>query len=297
MKNPTMNLSLAAAFLATPWLAAQDSAPNGNLAQQLQAAYQPTVMDASGIKVAQPGTILVVKKEGIQANPPKIGYYGNDYADGKVNAGALSSAVDSVKDRAKGILGNPLGRKVDRRVDSVALAVDDKVYLTKMEIKPASIDFYIQSCGSCDPAAADPAHHPHLAKVSVKLVSGFINKTDFNHLQQSIGEIFAVPDGGGEEAQDQPQPQPQEDAAVQPAPAGQESAPAQPPERFADIAPPEPPPAEPPHIQRGQSPEQVAAMLGNPRKIVDLDDKQIYIYKDLKVTFVKEKVVNFVNVE
>jgi hypothetical protein len=36
--------------------------------------------------------------------------------------------------------------------------------------------------------------------------------------------------------------------------------------------------------------DQVVAILGQPEKSVDLGSKQIYVYKDLKVTFVNGKV-------
>jgi hypothetical protein len=48
--------------------------------------------------------------------------------------------------------------------------------------------------------------------------------------------------------------------------------------------------AEPQVIQLGQTSDQVRAALGQPDKVVNLGAKQIYVYKDLKVTFVSEKV-------
>jgi hypothetical protein len=48
--------------------------------------------------------------------------------------------------------------------------------------------------------------------------------------------------------------------------------------------------AEPQTIQLGQTSDQVRATLGQPEKVVNLGAKQIYVYKDLKVTFVSEKV-------
>jgi len=38
--------------------------------------------------------------------------------------------------------------------------------------------------------------------------------------------------------------------------------------------------------------DQVKSALGQPEKIVDLGKKQIYVYKDLKVTFVDGKVTD-----
>jgi hypothetical protein len=42
----------------------------------------------------------------------------------------------------------------------------------------------------------------------------------------------------------------------------------------------------------GQSPDEVKAILGNPANIVSLGTKQIYVYKDVKVTFNNGKVTD-----
>jgi hypothetical protein len=290
MQSATRSFSLAmAALLTAPWLpAAQDQALKGGMVQQLQAVYVPTVMDATGIKVMQRGTTLVVKKDGMRANPPKLGYYGNSFEDGQIGASAMSSAADKAKEKAKelGRISWPKRLKVDSRT----LAVDEKVYLRKIEIKPASIDLYVQSCGTCDPAAADPVHQPYLAKVSVHFVSGFLTTSNLSQVQQAIDEILAAPDdanaGDGQAAQAQPETAPADPAPV-PA-ADPPPAPAETP--LAQIPPPEAPPAEP--VRLGDTIEQVVFKLGKPERMVNLDTKEIYIYTNMKVkvTFVKGKV-------
>ena len=50
------------------------------------------------------------------------------------------------------------------------------------------------------------------------------------------------------------------------------------------------PPPEPQQIEKGQTPEQVKAALGPPEKIVNLGAKQLYVYHDIKVTFLNGKV-------
>src|ERR1039458_2365981 len=59
------------------------------------------------------------------------------------------------------------------------------------------------------------------------------------------------------------------------------------------IAPP-PPPADtpPPSIELGQTEDQVTAAFGQPAKIVRLGVKEIFYYKDMKVTFTDGKVSN-----
>ena len=48
--------------------------------------------------------------------------------------------------------------------------------------------------------------------------------------------------------------------------------------------------AAPASIQLGQTVDQVVAILGQPERIANLGSKQIYAYKDLKVTFIDGKV-------
>jgi hypothetical protein len=50
------------------------------------------------------------------------------------------------------------------------------------------------------------------------------------------------------------------------------------------------PPPEPVQIEKGMTPDQVKAANGVPDKIINLGAKQIYVYKDIKVTFLNGKV-------
>jgi hypothetical protein len=60
---------------------------------------------------------------------------------------------------------------------------------------------------------------------------------------------------------------------------------------MADIAPP-PPPADTPTIAIGQTKAQVTAAFGQPVKTAKLGAKEIFYYKDMKVTFTNGKVSN-----
>jgi len=50
--------------------------------------------------------------------------------------------------------------------------------------------------------------------------------------------------------------------------------------------------AAPPTLTLGLSIDDVRAIQGEPQKIVDLGPKQIYVYKDLKITFTDGKVTD-----
>jgi hypothetical protein len=284
MRNSTGRLSLAmAAFLAAASVltAAQDGVPKGNLVQQLQKAYPLTVMDKKG-KVTQAGAILVMKKEGLQANPPGMKYYYNDYQDGQIAAGNVSSATDTVKGAV--ISRAPwLPKSVKKNIDSRTLAVDEKVYLMRMDINPTSIDFFVRSCGdACRPDAPDPAHtSPYLAEVSFHFNKGYQN-SDFSQVQSTINSVFALSDDASAGAA--------ESAQALPAPGGALSSPAPAEAPLAPIAPPERPSPEP--VRIGDTVEQVVAKWGTPDATVKLDTKEVYLYKDvkMKVTFVDGKV-------
>ncbi len=58
--------------------------------------------------------------------------------------------------------------------------------------------------------------------------------------------------------------------------------------------PPPPPPADaaPPTIAVGQTVDQVTAAFGQPTRVAKLGAKQIFYYKDMKVTFTNGKVSN-----
>ena len=79
-------------------------------------------------------------------------------------------------------------------------------------------------------------------------------------------------------------------AAATPAPA----APAPQETPLAAIPPPPPPddapPPAPPTVAEGQTTDQVIAILGQPAKKAKIGAKEIYYYKDLKVTFMNGKV-------
>jgi hypothetical protein len=75
--------------------------------------------------------------------------------------------------------------------------------------------------------------------------------------------------------------------------AGPAAAPAAPAAPMAAIAPP-PPPADapPPTIALGQTKDQVTAAFGQPTREAKLGAKEIFYYKDMKVTFTNGKVSN-----
>jgi hypothetical protein len=60
--------------------------------------------------------------------------------------------------------------------------------------------------------------------------------------------------------------------------------------QVANLAAPAAPPAAPASISLGQSINDVTGQLGQPKSVVDLGPKKIYVYKDMKITFKDGKV-------
>jgi hypothetical protein len=56
-----------------------------------------------------------------------------------------------------------------------------------------------------------------------------------------------------------------------------------------------PPPAQlaaPPTLELGRTKDQIVSIMGQPEKIANLGAKQIYFYKDLKITLTDGKVTD-----
>ena len=252
-----------------------------SLVQQLRAMYPETVMDPNGLKVAKPGTILVVQMDGMMANPMKSGPAANTFTEGQFVRGESRSQKLS-----RYGIGVPQKNPTDRPV-----AVGAKVYLLGTESSSDAITFTVQTCGDCDPKAVDPGFTPYKAKVTFKFVKGALAETDAKHVRQVIEQVFKFPEGPAPAAEAQAPPP----APVAPPPPAREAAPAPAPaqaQQFAPISAPAPAPADqtPKVLKLGMSEQEVKDSFGPPASIVELGAKVIYVYKDKKITFQNGKV-------
>jgi len=223
-----------------------------NLQRSLESQYVFTRAGAGNVNIITPGTVLVIQKDGM------IG-------DGQSTV-RLTSTPNNYKDgRFKhGIVGAILNVEGVRPFQT-----GERVYLLKIEVKDSDVVFTVLSCDPIDGTR-------YKSNVSFQFGKGFMSSPDIGRVQQTIAEVFTVEEGGPA-------------TAGQPAQSGQGSG--QP--AMAPIPAPAPPPDQPPpSIELGQTPEQVVAIMGQPQKVIKLADKQIYIYKDLKVTFKNGKVAD-----
>jgi hypothetical protein len=167
------------------------------------------------------------------------------------------------------------------------LAVNEQVYVLKVEVKDTAVLIGIQTCGTCNPTLPDPENVPSRANITFQFGKPYLASATAAQVEEVIGHVLAPGQPGNAS------PQPVSNAAP-PTPPTQPTAPPAPTQPMAPIAPPPPPPdtpaAAPVEVKIGQTTEQVTAALGQPLQIFNLGSKVIYKYQSLKVTFVNGKV-------
>jgi len=130
------------------------------------------------------------------------------------------------------------------------------------------------SCDTCN--KTDPPTY-NKANIVFAFPKGSLANASAGSVEDTIGQLLSISDdaqqdsgGGDQKSGDQQQGGDQQGGGQQAQqPAAQ---------------------AEPQTIEKGQTTDQVQGSLGKPDKIVNLGAKQIWVYKDLKVTFVNGKV-------
>ena len=269
---------VAVGFLLIPFANAQ--APT--LEEQLAAQYKLVKMgsDTSGYSVVDKGTVLAIQKGGILGVP----YSDQSVLSTKYENGTVHSPNTML---SKGI---GFGMKRFGKEQTTHLfQTGDKVYPSKIDVNLSKdmVTLGIVACDTCN--KTDP---PTYNKANIVFIfpKGTLASASAGQVEDTIGQLLAVSsdDQGGEQGADQGGQQQGADQGGQQQGADQggqqpAAAPQQP-------AAQEQAPAEPASIDKGMTPDQVQAALGKPDKIVNLGAKQIYVYKDLKVTFLSGKV-------
>jgi hypothetical protein len=155
--------------------------------------------------------------------------------------------------------------------------VGDKVYPMKIDVNVAkdAVALSVVACDTCN--KTDPPTY-NKAQVVFQFPKGTLATASAGQVEDVIGQLLAISSDDEQQAGDQGAQQQGGDQGGQ-QPAGQQQPAAQ-----------EQPAAEPQTIEKGQTPDQVEAAMGKPDKIVNLGSKQIYVYKDLKVTFLNGRV-------
>jgi hypothetical protein len=263
-------MTIAAMIFALP----QASAQAPTLQEQLAAQYKLAKMgsDTSGYSVTEEGTKLAIQKGGLIGVP---------YSDTNVQSDKYENGVVKAPNA---VLSKGIGfgmKKFGKEQTTKLFAKGDKVFATKIEVNldKDTVTMGIVACDTCN--NTDPKTY-NKANVVFAFPKGTLAKASAGEVEDTIGQLLSVStddaqQGGDQGGQQQDGQQQGGDQGGQPAAAQAQQPPVQ-------------DQPEPQSIEKGMTTDQVEAAMGKPDKKVNLGPKQIYVYKDLKVTFLNGKV-------
>jgi hypothetical protein len=245
-------------------LGGQLSAQSGDTAailERLDAQFKLTRTTADRTDIVTPGDVVVIHKPGLlmfdvtSVVPPT-----NVYKDGRITQGFGTAMMMGGKNR------------IMRR-----FVPDEKCWVTGVSVQNDGVSIGLYS---------DPYNDVRYYAV---LKIPFPNKKEVppvDSVMGTIAEVLTVATASGDQGGQGGAPPPEPAQATAPAPVP-------PPAPMPEIVPP-PPPADtpPPTITLGETIDQVVAAFGQPLRMAKLGAKQIYYYKDMKVTFTNGKVSN-----
>jgi hypothetical protein len=202
------------------------------LEEALQSKYQLTKTGIDRVRITEPGTILVIQKEGISGDlSSDMSFLNNKVRDGQVaQAGGFGAMMQDKK-------------------TSRTLKVGDKVYVFKIKVKDDHVRYFIITGDTYDVNVHGSTRQTrYKALLSFELGKEFLESASVDDVKKVVDAVIA-------------------------------------PEAEVKAANTE-------SVELGQSPTQVETILGRPDKIINLGAKKVYVYKDMKIVFVDEKVAD-----
>jgi hypothetical protein len=229
-----------------------------SLQEQLSAQYQLAKVraESGGYAVTTSGTLLTIQQKGVLGVPWKaLALCPAKYQDNNFRP-AVGFCAGMLKDVSR------------------YFQVGDKVYPIKVEVNvdKGKVSLTVVSCDSCN--GINPPTSMK-GEVNFQFARGYLEKAGVGDVEDVIGKVFLIADDN-QQAQGNDSGQ---GAAAQQAGPG----------RQMPAAEPQPEPAT---VQLGMTTGEVQSVLGKPEKIFNLGAKQIYVYKDVKVTFQNGKVAD-----
>lgn len=260
-------------------LNAQDKAA---IEKKLTSQYALTHTTADRTDIVTAGAILVLQKDNLMmVDVTSANVYQNTYKEGKITQNALGRFTRG--------LGRLPGAQQAAGAPERTYVAGEKMWLTKIDVKDDGVVLELYTDVINDIR--------YRAGLKFPFAKGKTPGPD--QVAREVAEVFTVQPADNTTDNSQQQQAPAAPARQAAPPPQQPLAPVPPPppppdEKLAPIAPPPPPADEtagpPKTISLGQSKDEVTANFGAPQKIVKLGAKEIYYYKDLKVTFVAGKV-------
>jgi|SRR5579863_4539684 len=283
------------AVLAATFSLAQAQGPKATLEQQLESKYTLTTPTADNTDIVTQGSVLILQKKGLSAGAASSKVVTqNTYKEGQIKSGAATAIRRFGALPGIGLVpgvGTAAGSAAGAAGGSRDFVNGEKVYVTKITVDRGKNGLVFDLISD---AYGDAGRFK--ATLRFELPKGTLASEDLAQLDPVIAQVFKIAPADQSAAAPQGGQQAVPAAAAPAAPAPAPVAQAQPETPLAPIAPPPPPPPDPvvetKSIELGQTKEQVEAILGKPEKTAKVGTKEIYTYKDIKVTFVNGKMTD-----
>jgi hypothetical protein len=257
--------------------AADEQGSKAAIEKKLESEYALTKTTADRTDIVTAGSVVVLQKDKLlmvaassSANPCP-----NTYKDGKLTPNSGCKTGEVLR-RIPGFGSHIPG--ADKAPATRIFVSGEKFWVTKINVKDTDkglavvMDFFSDAINDVR----------YRGSLTIPFKEGAPTPDEAVKLVREVVTVAPSDDAKGEE-----KPEPSQSQGGQQSPANAaEGAP-------AAIAPP-PPPADDiaatPTVSLGQTPEQVVAILGQPLRKDKAGTRDMYFYKDMKVTFLNGKV-------
>lgn len=257
------------AVFAAVFMLAYANAQAPTMQEQLAAQYKLVKMgsDTGGYSVVEEGTLLEIKKGGILGVP----YSDKTVLSTKYEGGQVHGPSALATSARKAVFGH-FSQTANEGQTTHLFKTGDKVYPTKIDVNvdKDTVTMGIVACDTCN--KTDPPTY-NKANVVFQFPKGSLGKAAAGDVEDTIGQLLSISDSSSDNSGNQQQSDNQQQGG-----GGQQQQ--------------QQPQQDTQSISMGMTPDQVTAAMGQPTKMVNLGPKQIYVYKDLKVTFFNGKVVD-----
>ena len=274
----------AAAAIFSFGIKAQAGDPGKLIQEKLVSQIKLTKPTADHSDIVTAGDVVLLHKDGLMMCSSNSSYaFSNTYSSGILTANYKNRAKDAVKSFGRGLIpvfgsGASVTDSANNGCASRKFVAGEKFWVTGVTAQKDDILVSTFSDPYPDPSGNQVRYY---GEIKFAFPRGSAPPPD--DFVKTVSEVLTV-----QPADDSDQGN-QGDQGAQPAPA---AAPAAAPAPMQAIAPPPPPADAPPTIAIGQTRDQVTAGFGQPVRIDKSRAKEIYYYKDMKVTFTNGKVSN-----
>jgi hypothetical protein len=265
--------TILAVLLAWPWTAYAQGQGAAAVRDKLESEYQITKITDDKSGIVTPGSLLLLHKDKVLmfAATTAVDPCMNTYRNRKVSQNLACRLA---------VMKPPIPIPGKDKVPATRYFVSgEKFRVTKITVRDNGkdrgvvLDFYSEPI--------DDVHY-------------------IGQLTIPFGAFTPAPDDALKVVEEVVTVAPSEDAkngsdATDPAPEASQPPAAPPPAELPPppIETPPPPPSDPIKISEGQTIDQVVGAMGQPLTIAKVGTKEIYTYRDLKITFVDGKVKDF----